>query len=203
MNGVPECGEDHIIGSQPDDCFACLSEQRDELQRTLRMILAEPHGCPMCDSGALRNKAKEHWNTCGFARARQILGEGQQGENPRPQEPVAPDVVACGSDLLVVAPGLASYVAEAEESPALRDAAAARSTAQFVREFGARQRHAEAVADCAHCNLTFLAGWVLDVLGPEPLKAVVPGPPDPPCRAKVTEPTPHTTPQRGEPGEQP
>lgn len=34
-----ECGEDHVIGERPDDCFACLSEQRDELLAALKLML--------------------------------------------------------------------------------------------------------------------------------------------------------------------
>ena len=33
-----ECGEDHVIGERPDDCFACLSEQRDELLTALKTL---------------------------------------------------------------------------------------------------------------------------------------------------------------------
>jgi hypothetical protein len=43
--------------------------QRDELLVAVRAILANPHGCPMCDSGVLRNPTKEHWAACGFAMA--------------------------------------------------------------------------------------------------------------------------------------
>jgi len=49
-------------------CDWCL----DALFEALRLILAEPHGCPMCDSGKLRNPAKEHWDTCGFAKAKAL-----------------------------------------------------------------------------------------------------------------------------------
>lgn len=73
----------------------------------------------------------------------------------------------------------------------MRDEAAARSAANFVYQHGARQMHTEAVADCPHCNLTFLARWVLDVLGSAPETPVPPGPPDPPRRHRDVEPTPH------------
>lgn len=32
------CGEDHIIGTKPETCFACLAEQRDELLSCLRRM---------------------------------------------------------------------------------------------------------------------------------------------------------------------
>lgn len=35
---MEQCGEDHIIGERPDDCFACLSEQRDELLSALKAL---------------------------------------------------------------------------------------------------------------------------------------------------------------------
>lgn len=66
------------------------------------------------------------------------------------------------------------------------DHEAARSAATFVIGHAVRQRHTEAVADCPHCNMTFLASWVLERLGPEPTRAMPPGPPDPPRpRAKI------------------
>lgn len=68
---------------------------------------------------------------------------------------------------------------------------AARSAARFARNLGARQQHTEAVADCPHCNLTFVAQWVLDMLGPEPAQPKPPGPPDPPRREASIAPTPH------------
>lgn len=39
-----ECGEDHVIGERPHDCFACLSEQRDELLAALEVML---HASPV------------------------------------------------------------------------------------------------------------------------------------------------------------
>lgn len=40
-----ECGEDHIVGSRPGDCFACLAEQRDKLLSALKA--AQPEFCSM------------------------------------------------------------------------------------------------------------------------------------------------------------
>ncbi len=45
-----------------------------QLESVLKTILAEPHGCPMCDSGKLRSR-KPHWDACGFGQARKALGE--------------------------------------------------------------------------------------------------------------------------------
>ena len=39
----------------------------------LRLILAEPFGCPACDSGTLRDPQKSHWDRCGFAAAKAIV----------------------------------------------------------------------------------------------------------------------------------
>jgi hypothetical protein len=81
-----------------------------------------------------------------------------------------------------------------------RDVAAVRSAAQFVKTIAQTFRHTEAVADCPHCNLTFLADRVLEVLGPEPVRIAPPGPPNPPKRVANIPPTPHTivTRRRGE-----
>lgn len=42
---APECGEDHEVGSRPNHCFACLSEQRDKLLAALKA--AQPQFCSM------------------------------------------------------------------------------------------------------------------------------------------------------------
>lgn len=69
----PCCGEDHVIGDCPNDCFACLAEQRDKLLAAVKAIFAERWGCPMCDSGVLRNPAKTHWPECSFAQAEAVI----------------------------------------------------------------------------------------------------------------------------------
>lgn len=43
-----------------------LSTRNAELEKALRAILAEPHGCVFCDSGKLRNPVKHHAIGCGF-----------------------------------------------------------------------------------------------------------------------------------------
>ena len=59
--------------------------------------------------------------------------------------------------------------------------AAATALLKYVHRFG--HGHAEAVSDCLHCNAVFLARWVRDVLGPEPVTPPPPpGPANPPCR---------------------
>lgn len=45
----------------------------EKIETALRAILAEPYGCPMCDSGKLRNAAKKHWPNCGYALANAAL----------------------------------------------------------------------------------------------------------------------------------
>lgn len=45
------------------------------LASALRGLLADPYGCPMCDSGRLRNPEKAHWPECPYAIARAVLGE--------------------------------------------------------------------------------------------------------------------------------
>lgn len=64
-----------------------------ELETVLGLILKEPYGCPMCDSGKLRNPEKEHWDACGFAAARRVLqrrtyacGCSAEGATPVPDQ---------------------------------------------------------------------------------------------------------------------
>lgn len=49
-----------------------LIARADALEAVLRAILAEPHGCPQCDSGIPRS-AKQCWPECGYGRARKLL----------------------------------------------------------------------------------------------------------------------------------
>ena len=43
------------------------------LEEALRTIVAFPHGCRFCDSGTLRNPAKDHDDICGYAMAAKAL----------------------------------------------------------------------------------------------------------------------------------
>lgn len=90
----------------------------------------------------------------------------------------------CGLDALLTDPPVTG-----QEDIATPEAA--RSAARFVVSFGAKAKHTQAVADCPHCALTFLGQWVLDLLGPEPVRTPPPGPADPPKRVQTTAPTPH------------
>ena len=47
----------------------------DALVAALQELLLEPHGCPFCDSGTLRNPAKGHTHECGFEMARKALAQ--------------------------------------------------------------------------------------------------------------------------------
>lgn len=42
--------------------------------------------------------------------------------------------------------------------------AAIRSSAQFARTMAKQSRHTEAVSECCHCNLNFLATWAENLL---------------------------------------
>jgi hypothetical protein len=58
-----ECGEDHILGSQPQDCFACLAEHRDRLLAALR--IAQPEFCSLkCPSVFRTPDSKRHIPAC-------------------------------------------------------------------------------------------------------------------------------------------
>ena len=39
-------------------------DRADAFREAVRLIVAEPYGCPMCDSGVLRSDAKRHWEVC-------------------------------------------------------------------------------------------------------------------------------------------
>jgi hypothetical protein len=57
---------------------------------------------------------------------------------------------------------------------------AARSAARFLLTRARYLRHSEAVADCLHCNVLFLAKWALATLeSPQSLDAVDPQATDP------------------------
>jgi len=38
-----------------------------------KVIKADPSGCPMCDSGKLRDPDKAHWDTCGYLLMEMVL----------------------------------------------------------------------------------------------------------------------------------
>jgi hypothetical protein len=57
----------------------------------LRAILAEPYGCPMCDSGILRSTSKGHWPQCRYPKAVLALAQYDEAQALRAQpapEPV-------------------------------------------------------------------------------------------------------------------
>ena len=58
------------------------------------------------------------------------------------------------------APPEAPKATERDDTPV----EAIRSAARFVHELAKRSRHTEAVADCPHCNLSFLAIWAENLL---------------------------------------
>lgn len=53
--------------------------KQDAMLTALQRILAEPYGCAFCDSGKLRNPAKDHDENCGFALARAVVDDRQEG----------------------------------------------------------------------------------------------------------------------------
>ena len=48
-------------------------EAAKPLVEALEGIFKSPYGCPMCDSGKLRNETKEHWDDCPFGIAIKTL----------------------------------------------------------------------------------------------------------------------------------
>ena len=53
------------------------ADEIEKLRLALCTLLAEPFGCPFCDSGELRNRAKDHNESCGYWMAAVALGEQQ------------------------------------------------------------------------------------------------------------------------------
>ena len=49
--------------------------ETNNLINALKGILTEPHGCPMCDSGKLRDPNKKHWPDCPFLIATSLLNK--------------------------------------------------------------------------------------------------------------------------------
>lgn len=47
--------------------------QHQLAMHALREIKANPSGCPMCDSGKLRDPNKTHWDTCGYLLMEMVL----------------------------------------------------------------------------------------------------------------------------------
>lgn len=72
-----ECGEDHIVGSRPDDCFACLSDRCDELLAALR--LTHPEFCSArCPSVFTSSDQPRHCQECESIRT--LIGAAPRAE---------------------------------------------------------------------------------------------------------------------------
>ena len=52
---------------------ALLRAENARLRAAIEGIFAKPYGCPMCDSGVLRDPKKDHWDDCSFYIARKEL----------------------------------------------------------------------------------------------------------------------------------
>ena len=67
------------------ETMRCLATS-DAIKDALRGILAEPHGCSLCDYGIPRNPDKGHQPDCPYQLAKQALGlsptteQGKEGE---------------------------------------------------------------------------------------------------------------------------
>lgn len=60
----------------PVEAQSAERELIDKLMSALRGLLAEPYGCPFCDSGRLRkpdNPAKDHNDDCPYKIARALV----------------------------------------------------------------------------------------------------------------------------------
>lgn len=59
-----------------------MALEYDELSNAhavIRTLLADPHGCPFCDSGKLRSPNKGHDPGCGFRMANELLHPANGG----------------------------------------------------------------------------------------------------------------------------
>jgi hypothetical protein len=54
-------------------CPVCAQARIAELEKALEHLMREPYGCPMCDSGKLRNQMKPHWPDCPYVLAAELL----------------------------------------------------------------------------------------------------------------------------------
>ena len=70
---------DKVRGGNPveADANTKLIAAAPDLLAALRGIFAERWGCPMCDSGVLRNPAKTHWPECPYAKAELAIAKAE------------------------------------------------------------------------------------------------------------------------------
>lgn len=54
---------------------ALLVTVAPDMHEALLAIKADPHGCPRCDSGRLRDPGKGHWERCGFRKLEDALAK--------------------------------------------------------------------------------------------------------------------------------
>ena len=67
---------EYYDADEMDTYLAQKDEEIRELVDVLEGILNDTDsGCPMCDSGVLRNKEKEHWDDCVYYIAEQALNK--------------------------------------------------------------------------------------------------------------------------------
>ena len=75
--GYPEltpCQRNH--GHDGDHSLLSEAELLNrEMKAALQAILADPYGCPFCDSGQLRNPERGHRPECGYRMAKRVMGE--------------------------------------------------------------------------------------------------------------------------------
>ena len=61
------------------DLYAVVRVAREEPMAVLQSLMADPHGCPFCDYGTLRNPAKEHDADCPYLRASTLPNTQKEG----------------------------------------------------------------------------------------------------------------------------
>ena len=76
---APECGEDHEVGSRPNYCFACLSEQRDRLLAALKLARTHYENFPVL-APLVGDRRDELALVYAFCRTTDDLGDELPGD---------------------------------------------------------------------------------------------------------------------------
>lgn len=89
-------GEDQAVAWDRETALRIVRavNTHDDLVGALNAVLADPGGCPTCDSGRLRPGAMAHWPECGFLRAGTILARSEDSSVAAPRPDSGPMLTA-------------------------------------------------------------------------------------------------------------
>jgi hypothetical protein len=77
------CSSDLVLDLDTRHQIRELEDELSAARKALEALLREPHGCPFCDSGKLRNPThpgKQHSLDCGFLLAEKALALRAEGK---------------------------------------------------------------------------------------------------------------------------